>query len=103
MIPIPQVAAVASKDPFIYEALRKITELVASEEVPGVVKYVAGGTVPYGYALADGSAVRIADARGLFNAIGTTYGGDGITTFRVPVVPDLVVSGFPSLKAIIKL
>jgi len=39
---------------------------------------------PQGWGLCDGQPRNIHDAEGLFNLIGTTYGGDGQTTFALP-------------------
>ena len=39
---------------------------------------------PAGWALCDGSLIAINDNPTLFNLIGTTYGGDGQTTFALP-------------------
>jgi microcystin-dependent protein len=50
----------------------------------GRVEYFAGNYVPSGYYLADGSELQIADNQALFSRIGTTYGGNGTTTFRLP-------------------
>lgn len=51
----------------------------------GTVLPFAGGTVPDGYLLCDGSAVNRTTYARLFTAIGTTWGaGDGSTTFLVP-------------------
>jgi microcystin-dependent protein len=53
--------------------------------VPGEVKMYAGGTIPTGYLLCNGSAVSRTTYANLFAAIGTTWGaGDGSTTFNVP-------------------
>lgn len=41
-------------------------------------------TVPSGYLVCDGSEVNIADYPLLFAAIGTSWGGNGTTTFRLP-------------------
>lgn len=35
----------------------------------------------------DGSIIQISEAPYLFEEIGTIYGGDGITTFRLPLIP----------------
>lgn len=40
--------------------------------------------VPQGWALCDGSYLPINSNTALFSLIGTTYGGDGVTTFRLP-------------------
>jgi microcystin-dependent protein len=39
---------------------------------------------PAGWALCNGQPVNISDNPALFNLIGTTYGGDGVTTFNLP-------------------
>jgi microcystin-dependent protein len=39
---------------------------------------------PQGYALCDGRVLAIAQYETLFQLIGTTYGGDGQTTFQLP-------------------
>jgi hypothetical protein len=44
---------------------------------------LTAGTV-IGATRADGHEIQIADSPTLFSLIGTTYGGDGQTTFRVP-------------------
>ena len=44
----------------------------------------AGNFVPLHWAACDGQLLAIQDYDALFSLIGTTYGGDGITTFAVP-------------------
>jgi microcystin-dependent protein len=44
----------------------------------------AGNFAPQGWALCDGSTKSIADYQELFSLIGPAYGGDGVTTFKVP-------------------
>lgn len=39
---------------------------------------------PYGWHICDGSELQIAEYEALYQLIGTTYGGDGVTTFAVP-------------------
>ncbi len=41
-------------------------------------------TPPEGFLETDGTQLLIADYPALFNMIGVTYGGDGITTFNLP-------------------
>lgn len=41
-------------------------------------------TAPDGWLLCDGTVVNIADYPRLFAVLGTTYGGDGTTTFGLP-------------------
>jgi microcystin-dependent protein len=50
----------------------------------GEVQLFAGGTPPVGWLLCDGSLLSIAQHQNLFSIIGTTYGGDGVTTFALP-------------------
>jgi microcystin-dependent protein len=40
--------------------------------------------VPRGWALCDGSSLPIAPNTALFSLLGTTFGGDGATTFSLP-------------------
>jgi microcystin-dependent protein len=44
----------------------------------------AGNFAPLGWAFCDGSVLSIAENDALFTLIGTTYGGDGQTTFALP-------------------
>ena len=41
-------------------------------------------SLPDGYLVCDGSLKNISDYQKLFNAVGTSWGGDGTSTFRVP-------------------
>ena len=42
------------------------------------------GNVPDGFLIEDGSTLNIDDYPDLFAVIGTTWGGDGVTTFQLP-------------------
>ena len=44
----------------------------------------AGNFAPIGWLMCDGSAQPISEYETLFNLIGTTYGGDGQSTFGLP-------------------
>ena len=44
----------------------------------------AGNYAPAGWALCEGQILSISDNDTLYQLIGTTYGGDGITTFALP-------------------
>jgi microcystin-dependent protein len=44
----------------------------------------AGNFAPRGWALCDGQLLPIAQNTALFSLVGTTYGGDGRTTFGLP-------------------
>ncbi|MCH5715924.1 phage tail protein [Niabella hibiscisoli] len=50
----------------------------------GTIAMFAFGRVPNGWALCNGQLLSIAEYEVLFVLIGTTYGGDGQTTFAVP-------------------
>lgn len=43
-----------------------------------------GNFAPLGWAFCNGQLMTIADNETLFALIGTTYGGDGVTTFALP-------------------
>lgn len=50
----------------------------------GEVQLFAGSLTPRGWALCNGQLLSVSEYEMLFNLIGTTYGGDGVSTFAVP-------------------
>ena len=50
----------------------------------GEIRMFAGNFAPVGWAFCDGSIIPISQNDTLFNLIGTTYGGDGVSTFALP-------------------
>jgi microcystin-dependent protein len=50
----------------------------------GEIRMFAGNFPPSGWMFCDGQLVAISEEETLFNLIGTTYGGDGQTTFALP-------------------
>ena len=48
------------------------------------IKMFAGNFAPRGWALCDGQLLPISQNQALFAILGTTYGGDGKTTFALP-------------------
>jgi len=58
--------------------------LFAQEPLLGEIKMFAGTFAPRGWALCDGQILPIAQNQALFSILGTTYGGDGRTTFGLP-------------------
>ncbi len=50
----------------------------------GEIKMFAGNFAPRGWALCDGQLLSISQYTALFSILGTTYGGDGRTTFALP-------------------
>jgi microcystin-dependent protein len=55
-----------------------------SEPFVGQVIAVGFNFAPVGWAICDGSLLAISEFSTLFNLLGTTYGGDGVTTFGLP-------------------
>lgn len=56
----------------------------AEEPLLGEVKMFAGNFAPRGYAFCNGQLLPITSNTALFSLLGTTYGGDGRTTFGLP-------------------
>ncbi|MEZ4959287.1 MAG: tail fiber protein [Saprospiraceae bacterium] len=50
----------------------------------GEIKLFAGNFAPRGWAFCDGQLLPISQNTALFSILGTTYGGDGRTTFALP-------------------
>lgn len=50
----------------------------------GQISITAFDFAPRGWALCNGQALAIAQNQALFSILGTTYGGDGRTTFNLP-------------------
>ena len=50
----------------------------------GVIKMFAGLFAPVNYFNCDGTLLPINQYTALFSILGTTYGGDGVTTFALP-------------------
>ncbi len=71
-----------------------------SEPFLGDIKLFGFNFAPRGFALCDGQLLPIAQHQSLFSLLGTSYGGDGVTTFalpdlrgRVPIHPGTASSG----------
>ncbi|WNW02950.1 tail fiber protein [Tenacibaculum sp. HL-MS23] len=67
---------------FIY--LLSTTTSKAQEAMLGEVKIFAGNFAPRGWAFCDGQLLSISQNQALFSLLGTTYGGDGRSTFALP-------------------
>ena len=61
----------------------------------GEIRMFAGNFAPAGWMFCEGQLLPISEYETLFQLIGTTYGGDGQSTFALP---DLRVA-FPFIKA----
>ena len=55
-----------------------------SDPYIGEIRMFAGNYAPLGWALCDGTLMSISENHALFTLIGTTYGGDGQSTFALP-------------------
>lgn len=69
----------------------------------GQMKIFAGNFAPRGWAFCNGQTLSISENQALFSLLGTTYGGDGRTTFalpdlrgRTPVHAGKTVGGIPA-------
>ena len=62
------------------------TTVIAAQTNPflGEIRMFAGNFAPTGWALCDGSLFQISQNQALFSLLGTTYGGNGTTTFALP-------------------
>ena len=50
----------------------------------GEIRLFAGNFAPAGWMLCEGQLLPISENDTMFNLIGTTYGGDGVSTFALP-------------------
>lgn len=59
----------------------------------GEIRMFAGDFAPVDFAFCDGRQLQINDYQALYSLIGTTYGGDGKTTFNLPDLRGRVAVG----------
>lgn len=69
------------------------------DEYIGIVKLFAGNFAPRGWMFCDGSLLAISRNSALFSILGTTYGGDGITTFALPNLKGRMALGAGNVNA----
>jgi microcystin-dependent protein len=55
-----------------------------SDPFIGEIRMFAGNFAPVGWHLCDGTQLAISTNDALYSLIGTTYGGDGVSTFALP-------------------
>jgi microcystin-dependent protein len=60
----------------------------------GEIRMFAGNFAPAGWMFCDGQLLPISENETLFNLIGTTYGGDGQSTFALPQLQSSVPMHF---------
>ncbi|GAA3739092.1 tail fiber protein [Flavobacterium ginsengisoli] len=63
------------------------------QEYLGVIKIFAGNFAPRNFMYCAGQLLSIAQNSALFSLLGTTYGGDGITSFALPNLQGVVPIG----------
>lgn len=54
------------------------------EAYVGEIRMFAGDSAPQGWMFCNGAELPISSFQELYTLIGTTYGGDGVRTFRIP-------------------
>jgi microcystin-dependent protein len=59
----------------------------------GEIRIFGGNFAPAGWLFCQGQMLRISEYEALFTLVGTTYGGDGQTTFALPNLASRVVVG----------
>lgn len=57
---------------------------MSNEYVLGSIIMFGGNYAPLGWAFCDGQLLNVSEHPGLFSILGTSYGGDGKTTFALP-------------------
>lgn len=66
------------------EEVKVAEELVVGEPFIGEITLFGGNFLPRGYMFCEGQLLDIYRHESLFSILGTTYGGDGRTTFALP-------------------
>jgi microcystin-dependent protein len=64
-----------------------------SDQFLAEIRIFTGNFPPYGWAFCNGQILPISQNAALFSLLGTTYGGDGRTTFALPNLQGLVPLG----------
>lgn len=70
-----------------------------AEPFIGEIKLLAFGFAPKGYAACNGQLLPISQNQALFSLLGTTYGGNGQTTFALPDIRNRVLVGMSNTVA----
>jgi microcystin-dependent protein len=65
----------------------------AQDQYVGEIRIFAGNFAPSGWAFCNGQILNISQNTALFSLLGTTYGGNGQTTFALPNLQGRVVNG----------
>ncbi|MCE3297233.1 MAG: microcystin-dependent protein [Crocinitomicaceae bacterium] len=54
------------------------------QEYMGIIKIFGGTFAPVGWMFCDGTLLPVNEYENLYRLLGTTYGGDGVSTFALP-------------------
>lgn len=60
----------------------------------GEIRLMGFGITPKNWAPCNGQTLPISQNQALFSVLGTVYGGDGVTTFRLPDLRGRVTTGY---------
>lgn len=71
-------------EPILFFLLKTKTRIMSTEPFIGEVKLFGFNFAPRGYQTCQGQILSIAQNTALFSLLGTTYGGNGQTTFGLP-------------------
>lgn len=71
-----------------------------SQPFIGEIRVVGFNFAPLGWADCDGQIISIAENTALFSLLGTTYGGDGQTTFALPDFRGRAIAGMGNTMSI---
>ena len=70
------------------------------DELMGSIQLCAGSFIPRGWLACDGAVLSINQHQALFSILGTTYGGNGQTTFALPDLRNRVPMGVTNPTAV---
>jgi microcystin-dependent protein len=68
--------------------------LAQNDQFIGEIRLFGFNLIPKGWAKCEGQLLAISQNTALFSILGTTYGGDGKTTFALPDLRDRMAVGF---------
>ena len=63
------------------------TALASENPYIGEIMFFGGNFCPRGWAVADGTTLKVENHNALFSLYGNRYGGDGVDTFALPQLP----------------
>ncbi|MES2068759.1 MAG: tail fiber protein [Pseudomonadota bacterium] len=78
---------------FVLSAIPTVPALAGAQPYLGEIQCTGANFTPQGFLPLDGQLLLIAENDALFSLIGTTYGGDGQTTFALPDMRGRAIAG----------